>query len=68
MLDNQQKKHQKMTCLNQLKAQGRSISWLANYLNLSRPTIYLRNQDGKWNDEQIKKLKEIGINVYTEAS
>lgn len=38
---------------------GRSKTWLADELGISRPTLYARLEDGKWDLEEAHKLAQI---------
>lgn len=42
-----------------LEETGRSKTWLADELGMSRPTLYARLEDGKWTLEEAHKLAQI---------
>jgi len=44
-----------------LAEQGRSKTWLANYLGITRPTLYSKINDNFWTLNEILKLKKAGI-------
>ena len=41
--------------------QGRKKTWIADKLQLSRPTLDLRLEANTWQPEDIIRLKQIGI-------
>ncbi len=46
---------------DQLQLQGRNKAWLAEKLDISRPTLYERLEDNLWLPGEIIKLKQLGI-------
>lgn len=42
-----------------LERTGRSKTWLADELDMSRPTLYARLDDGKWTLEEAHKLAQM---------
>ena len=47
--------------IDALKRQGRKKVWLSEQLNISRVYLDKRLKDNSFKDEEIKKLKELGI-------
>lgn len=45
----------------ELIEQGRSKTWLASQLGISRPVLYKRLNDNFWMPREIIKLKSIGL-------
>lgn len=44
-----------------LEEQGRSKTWLANKMGITRQLLHTRLNDNFWSDSDISKLKELGI-------
>lgn len=44
-----------------LKDQGRSKTWLAEKLGISRPTLYQKLKDNFWSVNEIITLNRLGI-------
>lgn len=44
-----------------LKDQGRNKSWLAKELGLSRPVLYDRLKSNTFNNNELNKLRSIGL-------
>jgi transcriptional regulator with PAS, ATPase and Fis domain len=44
-----------------LKNQGRNKTWLAKELGISRPSLYQRLSDNVWQNNELIKLKSIGL-------
>ena len=44
-----------------LKEQGRSKTWLAKQMGITRQLLHTRLNDNFWSHDDISKLKELGI-------
>ena len=44
-----------------IKAQGRTKTWVMSYLDMSRRTFYKRVDQNDWRPNELLKLKHIGI-------
>jgi transcriptional regulator with PAS, ATPase and Fis domain len=44
-----------------LKEQGRKKTWLADQLNIGRPTLDKRLKDNFWEVREVIKLKSLGL-------
>ena len=46
-----------------IEKQGRKKTWLAEQLQVSRPTLDARLNDDNWNAIEITRLKQLGLLV-----
>lgn len=44
-----------------IEVQGRKKTWLAEKLQLSRPTLDFRIENNSWRPEDIVRLRQLGV-------